>query len=102
MQTLLQDFRYTLRQLFKNPGFALTGILSLALGIGATTAVYSVIHAILMDPYPYAASDRMVACDTVDEFVQLTGAHLSGAASRMRYTWSNNVLPKVEQYERYT
>ena len=49
-----------------------------------------------------AASDRVVACDTVDEFVQLTGAHLSGAASRMRYTWSKNILPMVEQYERYT
>ena len=60
MQTLLQDLRYSLRQLFKNPGFALTAILSLALGIGATTAVFSVVYAILMNPYPYAPSDRMV------------------------------------------
>ena len=60
MQHLLQDFRFSLRQLFKNPGFSLTAIISLALGIGATTAVFSVVHAILMDPYPYAASDRMV------------------------------------------
>ena len=58
MRTLLHDFRYSLRQLFKNPGFSLTAIISLALGIGATTAVFSVVYAILMNPYPYANSDR--------------------------------------------
>src|SRR5579862_9201342 len=60
MQTLLQDFRFSFRQLFKSPGFSLTAILSLALGIGATTAVFSVVYAVLMNPYPYRASDRMV------------------------------------------
>ena len=59
MTTLLQDVRYSLRQLRKTPGFAFTAIISLALGIGATTAVFSVVYAILMDPYPYANSDRM-------------------------------------------
>jgi predicted permease len=78
MQTLLQDFRYTLRQLFKNPGFAVTAILSLALGIGATTAVFSVIHAILMDPYPYAASDRMVHMRLRDASSQERGFGLTG------------------------
>jgi putative ABC transport system permease protein len=56
----MQDFRYALRQLVKSPGFALTAIISLALGIGATTAVFSVIYAILLNPYAYAHSDRMV------------------------------------------
>ena len=60
MQTFLQDLRYGLRQLKKNPGFTATAILSLALGIGATTAVFSVVYAVLLDPYPYADSDRMV------------------------------------------
>ena len=59
MQTLLQDFRYGIRQLIKMPGFTLTAILSLAIGIGATTAVFSVVYAILIDPFPYRASDRM-------------------------------------------
>jgi predicted permease len=49
-----------LRLLAKTPGFTLTAVLSLALGIGATTAVYSVIHAVLISPYPYAGADRMV------------------------------------------
>jgi len=60
MQTMLQDLRYGLRQLRKSPGFTATAILSLALGIGATTAVFSVVYAVLMDPYPYADSDRMI------------------------------------------
>ena len=60
MLTLLQDIRYGLRQLVKMPGFTLTAVLSLALGIGATTAVFSVVYSILMDPYPYAAPDRMI------------------------------------------
>jgi predicted permease len=59
MQTLLQDFRYSLRQLRKSPGFTLTAVISLALGIGATTAVFSVVYAVVMDPYPYANTERM-------------------------------------------
>ena len=60
MQTLLRDLRYSLRQFVKNPGFTLTAMISLALGIGATTAVFSVIYAALMNPYPYPAADRIV------------------------------------------
>jgi predicted permease len=60
MQTLLQDFRFAARQLMKSPGFTLTAVISLMLGIGATTAVFSVVYAILMNPYPYAAPDRMI------------------------------------------
>jgi putative ABC transport system permease protein len=60
MRTVWQDLRYSMRQLVKIPGFSMTAILSLALGIGATTAVFSVVYAILLDPYPYAAPDRMI------------------------------------------
>jgi hypothetical protein len=59
MQTLLQDLRYSLRQLIKSPGFTLTAVISLALGVGATTAVFSVIYAALVNPYPYPAADRI-------------------------------------------
>src|SRR5579864_6075678 len=78
MQTLLQDFRYSLRQLFKNPGFSLTAVISLALGIGATTAVFSVVYAILMNPYPYAAPDRMVHMRLWDTSNQERGFGLTG------------------------
>jgi len=60
MNALLQDLRYALRQFRNSPGFAITAVLSLVLGIGATTAIFSVIYAVLIDPYPYKDSDRMV------------------------------------------
>lgn len=59
MHSLLQDFRYSLRQLLRNPGFALTAVLSLALGIGATVAVFSVLYGVLLHPFPYADVDRI-------------------------------------------
>jgi predicted permease len=79
MQTLLQDFRFSLRQLLKSPAFSLTAVISLALGIGATTAVFSVIYAILMNPYPYAASERMVHMRLTDSSNQERGFGLTGA-----------------------
>jgi predicted permease len=60
MRSVFQDLRYSLRQLIKSPGFTLTAVFSLALGIGATTAVFSVIYAALLNPYPYRAPDRIV------------------------------------------
>jgi predicted permease len=79
MQTLLQDFRFNLRQLTKNFGFTLTAVISLALGIGATTAVFSVVYAILMNPYPYAAPDRMVHMRLTDKAGQENGFGLTAA-----------------------
>jgi putative ABC transport system permease protein len=60
MQAVLQDLRFAFRQLRTSPGFAIVAVLSLALGIGATTAVFSVIYAVLVNPYPYVNADRMV------------------------------------------
>jgi hypothetical protein len=60
MQTFVQDLRYALRQLGKSPAFTWTAVLSLGLGIGATTAVFSVVYAVLMNPYPYRDADRLV------------------------------------------
>jgi hypothetical protein len=59
MSTNLQDIRYALRQMRTHPGFALTAILSLALGIGATVSVFSIIYAVLMNPWPYPGADRI-------------------------------------------
>ncbi|HYM78730.1 MAG TPA: ABC transporter permease [Candidatus Dormibacteraeota bacterium] len=79
MQTLLQDFNFSLRQLLKSPAFSLTAVISLALGIGATTAVFSVVYAVLMSPYPYADSDRMVHMRLLDNSQQARGFGLTGA-----------------------
>src|ERR1700742_302760 len=61
MRTLLQDLRYSLRQLFQNPGFSLTALISLALGIGAATGVFSILYTGLLHPYPYRAAENLVA-----------------------------------------
>ena len=60
MYGLVRDVRYALRQLIRAPGFTLTAAVSLALGIGATTAVFSVIYAALISPFPYRGADRLV------------------------------------------
>ncbi|HEY2821411.1 MAG TPA: ABC transporter permease [Candidatus Acidoferrum sp.] len=60
MYSLLQDLRFSVRQLVKSPGFTFTALISLALGIGATAAVFSVIYAALLNPFPYPNADRIV------------------------------------------
>src|SRR5258708_18337745 len=78
---MLHDLRFSWRELRKKPGLALTAILSLTLGIGATTAVFSVIYGLLVNPYPYAGADRMIHLNVVNErgnnrWVGITGPQL--------------------------
>ena len=60
MTALIGDCRYAARELRRRPGFALTAVLSLALGIGATSAVFSVVYGVLINPFPYVGADRMM------------------------------------------
>ncbi len=82
MSTFLQDFRYSLRQLFRNPGVSLTAILSLALGIGATVSVFSVVYAVLMNPWPYQGADRIANVALLDKSGNEQGYGLNGPQTR--------------------
>jgi putative ABC transport system permease protein len=74
MSDLLHDVRLALRALRRQPGFAAAAMLTLALGIGATTAVFSVVYGILLRPLPFPESDRLVQVVSLDEDVEWTAS----------------------------
>ncbi len=79
MSSIIADLRYAAREWRRRPGFAVTAILSLALGIGATSAVFSVVYGVLINPFPYVGADRMMQISLVDTAGRFRGAGMSGA-----------------------
>jgi putative ABC transport system permease protein len=67
MDTLLQDIRYAVRKLLRAPGFALVAIATLALAIGATTAVFSIVDGVLLQPLPFRDASRIVSVSSTDK-----------------------------------
>jgi predicted permease len=78
MGSFIADLRYAARELRRSPGFALTAILSLALGIGATSAVFSVVYGVLINPFPYVGAERMMQLSLRDTAGRFRGAGMSG------------------------
>ena len=79
MSSVIADLRYAGREFRRRPGFAATAVLSLALGIGATSAVFSVIYGVLLNPFPYVDSERMMQLGLRDEAGRMRCTGLSGA-----------------------
>ena len=75
LESILRDVRYAARVLLRNPGYALLAILTLGLGVGANTAIFTVIDGVLLRPLPYAEEDRIVH---VDQVTRQTGADPTG------------------------
>ena len=63
LETFIQDIRFGLRSMIKSPGFSLTCVLSLALGIGANTTIFTIVNAILLNPLPVADISGLVQID---------------------------------------
>ena len=80
MESLFQDVRYALRQLLKSPGFTLTAVLTLAFGIGATTAIFSIVEGVLLRPLPLPDQARLVTLGDILEGVKY-GADAPGVTA---------------------
>src|SRR5436305_4448649 len=82
MQDLVQDLKYSGRQSLANPAFAITAVISLALGIGATAGIFSVLYAALINPYPYPRADRIVRLNMKDNSSEPDSINLNGLQLR--------------------
>src|SRR5205823_10547091 len=89
MQTLWQDLRYGVRMLAKNPAFTAVAVLTLALGIGANTAIFSYLDAWLIKPLPYPNSNRLVIFESHDTKKGWTREGLTSTASFLDFQKQN-------------
>ena len=96
-ELLQQDVKFGLRVLRRNPGFTLTAVITLALGIGANTAIFSVIYGVLLRPLPYTAGDRLVV---INQQARLNNANSLGFSVKefQDYRDQNKTMEMVEHH----
>jgi len=97
MRTLLQDLRYGARMLLKSPGFTVVAIIALALGIGANTAIFSVINAVLLRPLAYPKADEIVYFSGVNTAKGITRSNIS-APDYVDWTKQNKVFAQMAAF----
>src|SRR5262249_2005546 len=101
MQTLWQDLRYGARMLLKSPGFALIAVITLALGVGANTAIFSVINSLMLRPLPFKEPDRLLQVWETE----VNRGHYEGSSSYPNFAdWrdQNRVFEQIAIYSDVT
>ncbi len=97
MGTLLQDLRFATRTLLRSPGFTLVAVLTLALGIGATTAIFTLVNSIVIQPLPYPKPDRLVVLRHAAPGLDMPAADQS-EGTFLHYRSRNRVFEEMAVY----